>query len=37
MMSLTNEENKLYRKQKVCIYAKKEFSIDNEDNNKEYN
>ena len=31
---LKNEENKSYSKQKVCHICKKEFSIDNEKNDK---
>ena len=34
MISLTNEENKSYKKQKVCYICKKEFSTD--DDNKKY-
>ena len=34
MISLTDEENKSYKKQKVCYVFKKGFSID--DNNKKY-
>ena len=34
MISLTDEENKSYKKQKVCYVCKKGFSID--DNNKKY-
>ena len=33
MISLINQENKLYHKQKVCLYAKKKFSIDCDDKN----
>ena len=31
MIPLTNEENKLYQKQKVCHICKKEFSVDDND------
>ena len=34
MITLTNEESKSYKKQKVCYICKKEFSTD--DNNKKY-
>ena len=34
MIPLTNEENKLHRKQKVCYICKKWFSTD--DDNKKY-
>ena len=34
MIPLTNEENKSYKKQKICYICKKEFSID--DDNKKY-
>ena len=34
MISITDEENKSYKKQKVCYVCKKGFSID--DNNKKY-
>ena len=34
MMSLTDEENKSYKKQNVCYICKKEFSTD--DQNKKY-
>ena len=34
MIPLTNEENKSYKKQKVCYIRKKEFSTD--DDNKNY-
>ena len=34
MILLTNEENKSYKKQKVCYISTKEFSTD--DNNKKY-
>ena len=34
MIPLTNEEKKLYRKQKVCYICKKRFSTDNEKNQK---
>ena len=30
MILLTNEENKSYRKQKVCYICKEEFSIDDD-------
>ena len=35
MIPLTNEENKSYRKQKVCYICKKEFSM-NDDDKKYY-
>ena len=34
MMPLTDEENKSYKKQKICSILKKEFSTDND--NKKY-
>ena len=34
MIPITNEENKSYKKQKVCYICKKEFSTD--DDNKKY-
>ena len=34
MIPLTDEENKSYKKQKVCYICKKEFSTD--DDNKKY-
>ena len=34
MIPLTNEENKSYKRQKVCYICKKEFSTD--DDNKKY-
>ena len=36
MVLLTYEENKSYKKQKVCHICKKEFSTDNDNDNKEY-
>ena len=35
MIPLTDEENKSYKKQKVCYIYRKEFSTD-DDNNKKY-
>ena len=35
MITLTDEENKSYKGQKVCYIRKKEFSTD-DDNNKKY-
>ena len=34
MIPLTNEENKIHRKQKVCYICKKGFSTDDDDNKK---
>ena len=31
MMSLTNEEKKIHREQKICYICKKGFSTDNDD------
>ena len=36
MIPLTNQENKSYKKQKVCHICKKRFSTNDDDDNKRY-
>ena len=36
MIPLTYKENKAYEKEKVCNLCKKEFSADDDNDNKEY-